>query len=73
MTFANESISEVSFVTLAMQTQQQINDAYMRKMNRDYAAYLSPSHIPNPHTASITTIPIATTFNGSTNIEPEPS
>jgi hypothetical protein len=50
MTLSPEShnVSEVSFVAMALQTQQEINAAYMRKMNRDYAA-----HIPNPETTSI--------------------
>lgn len=48
---------EVSFVSLALQTQQRINDSYMRKMNRDYAA-----HIPNPETSSIIQIPIRSTI-----------
>lgn len=55
---------EVSFVTLAMQTQQQINDAYMRKMNRDYASY-----IRNPFTSPVTHIPISTTPTEQTDIE----
>lgn len=31
------NIAPIPFIALAVQTQQQINDAYMRKMNRDYA------------------------------------
>ena len=56
MSLSGTNIShEIPFVALAMQTQQEINSAYMRKMNRDYAAY-----IPNPFTTSISTISIDT-------------
>jgi hypothetical protein len=41
------NIASVPFVAMALQTQEQINASYMRKMNRDYAA-----HIPNLYEAS---------------------
>jgi len=69
MSLSGTNIShEIPFVALAMQTQQEINSAYMRKMNRDYAAY-----IPNPFTTSIATIPIGITPNNETRIEQESS
>ena len=31
------NIASIPFVAMALQTQEEINAAYMRKMNRDYA------------------------------------
>ena len=57
MTLNNEvsNIASIPFVAMALQTAEEINASYMRKMNRDYATY-----IRNPETTSIGTIAIST-------------
>jgi hypothetical protein len=46
------NIAEVPFVAMALNVQEQINRSYLRKMNKDYAAHISPAHIPNLYEAS---------------------
>jgi hypothetical protein len=43
----SSNIASIPFVAMALQTQEEINASYMRRMNRDYA-----THIPNLYEAS---------------------
>jgi hypothetical protein len=46
------NIAAVPFVAMALQTQEEINASYQRKMNRDYSLYASPANIRNLFDAS---------------------
>jgi hypothetical protein len=46
------NIASVPFVAMALQTQEEINASYQRKMNRDYASHIPSTSIPNLYTAS---------------------
>jgi hypothetical protein len=54
MTLTTESsnIASIPFVAMALQTQEEINASYLRKMNRDYASHIPSTDIPNLYAAS---------------------
>jgi hypothetical protein len=47
LSIESSNIASIPFVAMALQTQEEINRSYLRKMNKDYAA-----HIPNLYEAS---------------------